>query len=232
MVAPRTSDVNALHDVIPDKSDTRDEESHGAPFRCDGKPAIDRRGRGGLRVTVIVAPATAARHRVSARPSPRRRVVVRMAGTTAPGSAYSRSGGHHGCNPHRRSLVSFLRRTGDAERPRRAPAASGRAPARTGERRRGNRRLAPTTTTTTARDSAAPGSSTWARSVRTDRSRRITLRRAACGSRTHDLRITSASLWPTELRRRSAPGRVHPGAKPKSIGRRASGSTTRVRSAR
>ena len=26
--------------------------------------------------------------------------------------------------------------------------------------------------------------------------------RAACGSRTHDLRITSASLWPTELRRR------------------------------
>src|SRR4051812_40995964 len=24
---------------------------------------------------------------------------------------------------------------------------------------------------------------------------------AACGNRTHDLRITSASLWPTELRR-------------------------------
>src|SRR5690606_17018872 len=27
--------------------------------------------------------------------------------------------------------------------------------------------------------------------------------RAACGNRTHDLRITSASLWPTELRRPS-----------------------------
>src|SRR5690349_12401009 len=32
---------------------------------------------------------------------------------------------------------------------------------------------------------------------------------AACGNRTHDLRITSASLWPTELRRR-APPRRHP----------------------
>jgi hypothetical protein len=27
-------------------------------------------------------------------------------------------------------------------------------------------------------------------------------RGAACGNRTHDLRITSALLWPTELRRR------------------------------
>src|SRR4029079_10165572 len=31
------------------------------------------------------------------------------------------------------------------------------------------------------------------------------LRGAACGSRTHDLRITSASLWPTELRRQGRP---------------------------
>src|SRR5579862_7180027 len=29
---------------------------------------------------------------------------------------------------------------------------------------------------------------------------------AACGNRTHDLRITSASLWPTELRRRAPTG--------------------------